>query len=338
MASVAVVILNYNGVGYLEQFLPSVVQHSSDAEIIIADNASTDHSIEFLEKNYPGLRVIQLEKNLGYAGGYNLALKDINYDYSILLNSDIEVTPNWIHPIINYMEAHAGVVACQPKILDYQNKEKFEYAGAAGGFIDYMGYPYCRGRILDELEIDHGQYDEISDIHWATGACMFVRTSSFKDAGGFDDDFFAHMEEIDLCWRFRLMGHSLKCIPESKIYHVGGGTLNKLNPRKTYLNFRNNLSLLLKNETASRLVWQLPFKVLLDWAAACKFALDNSWSHSWAILRAQMAFVILISKNLKKRALISRNKKINLQNSNFLLPFQYFIKGKKTFDQIHQHP
>lgn len=337
MAKVAVVILNYNGAQFLEQFLPAVVAHSQEADIIIADNASTDNSISLLKKSYPSLKLIVLQENLGYAGGYNEALSNLDHEYCVLLNSDIEVTPGWIAPIISYMDAHANVAACQPKILDFNAKDKFEYAGASGGFLDQMGYPYCRGRVFDTLEADLGQYDDIVATHWATGACMFVRTSAFKAAGGFDTDFFAHMEEIDLCWRFRLMGLSLYCIPQSQVFHVGGGTLNKINPRKTYLNFRNNLSMLFKNEPVLALLWKMPLKFGLDWAAALKFLLSQSWGHCWAVFRAQVDFILLIPKNLKKRKAIERNQNQSLQNSGILLPYQYFTKGKKTFAQLHQN-
>lgn len=337
MAKTAVVILNYNGAQYLEQFLPSVVQYSADSEVIVADNASTDESLPFLKQNYPDLRLIIFEENLGYTGGYNEALNQLDHEYCVLLNSDIEVTPNWIEPVIRYMDQHPEVAACQPKILDFNDRSKFEYAGAAGGYLDFMGFPYCRGRVFDSLETDQGQYDTITPLDWATGACMFVRTADFKSAGGFDTDFFAHMEEIDLCWRMRLLGKSLYCIPESKIYHVGGGTLNKLNPRKTYLNFRNNLSLLFKNETLGNLLWKLPFKFGLDWAAAFKLGISQSWGHGWAVIRAQFDFMLLIPKNIKKRNLVIRKSTSQIKNSAFLLPYQYFIKGKKTFDQLHQN-
>lgn len=335
MANTAVVILNYNGADYLKQFLPSVLAHSINADIIVADNASTDASVDFLKAEYPQIRLILLDKNLGYAGGYNEALKEIDHEFSILLNSDIEVTDGWIEPVIQFMVSHPEVAACQPKILDFNAKDKFEYAGAAGGFIDYMGYPYCRGRIFDDLETDQGQYNTATEIHWTTGACLFVRTSLFKEAGGFDADFFAHMEEIDLCWRLRLMGHSLFCIPESKIYHVGGGTLNKLNPRKTYLNFRNNLSLLVKNLPLLQLFWKLPFKFFLDWTATLKFILDGSAAHGLAVIRSQFDFLLFTPKNLKKRRQIAKLKKKNVQNSRLLLPFQYFIKRKTTYSQLH---
>ena len=338
MANVAVVILNYNGAQFLEQFLPSVIEHSQVAEIIIADNASTDSSLKFLKGNYPDLRLIQFEENLGYTGGYNAAINQLDHDYCVLLNSDIEVTSNWIEPVVDYMEKKPDVAACQPKILDYNDKEKFEYAGASGGFIDTMGFPYCRGRVFDTLETDKGQYDDTTAITWATGACMFVRTADFKKAGGFDVDFFAHMEEIDLCWRFRLMGRSLFCIPESQVYHVGGGTLNKINPRKTYLNFRNNLSLLFKNESSFNLFWKLPLKFVLDWAGAIKLGLSQSWGHAWAVLKAQVDFLIMLPENVKKRKRINRTHVSKIQNSSFLLPYQYFVKGKNTFDKLHQKP
>lgn len=337
MADVAVVILNYNGRQYLEQFLPSVVNHSAEAEVIVADNASEDDSISFLSHHYPAIGLIQLEENLGYAGGYNEVLKKLDHKYCVLLNSDIEVTANWITPVIDYMDDHPNSAACQPKILDFNDKEKFEYAGAAGGFLDFMSYPYCRGRVFDYLETDHGQYDEIREITWATGACLFVRTELFKSVGGFDIDFFAHMEEIDLCWRFRLMGYTLHCVPQSYIYHVGGGTLNKINPQKTYLNFRNNLSLLFKNESRANILWKIPFKWLLDWAAALKYALNGSWGHSWAIIRAQWSFLLRLPANFRKRSQIQRIKGQTVTNSGFLLPYQYFVKGKKTFTELHQN-
>lgn len=336
MAKTAVVILNFNGVRYLEQFLPSVTQFSKEAEIIVADNASTDDSISFLKSNYPSLRLIQFDQNLGFTGGYNEALDQLDHEYCVLLNSDIEVTPNWINPIIDYMDHHRDVAACQPKILDFNQRTKFEYAGAAGGFLDFMGFPYCRGRVFDTLEEDLGQYDQIKQLDWATGACMFVRTSDFKSAGGFDTDFFAHMEEIDLCWRMRLMGKSLFCIPESKVYHVGGGTLNKLNPRKTYLNFRNNLSLLFKNEKALDLLWKFPLKGALDMAAALKFGMGQSWDHGWAVIRAHFDFLRLLPKNLKKRKKVQANRLSKVGNSQILLPYEYFIKGRTTYEDLHQ--
>lgn len=337
MAKTAVVILNFNGAHFLKQFLPSVTQYSADAEVIIADNASTDDSITFLQSNYPDLRVIEFKKNLGFTGGYNEALDLLDHEYCVLLNSDIEVTPNWIKPVIDFMERNTEVGACQPKILDYNDKSKFEYAGAAGGFLDFMGFPYCRGRVFDTLETDQGQYDNTIQLDWATGACMFVRTSDFKEAGGFDTDFFAHMEEIDLCWRLRLNGKSLFCIPESKVYHVGGGTLNKLNPRKTYLNFRNNLSLLFKNERAINLAWKFPLKWALDLAAAFKLGIDNSLSHSWAVIRAHVDFLLLLPKNFKKRKIVQQNRLTSIRNSQFLLPYQYFIKDRKFYKDLHQN-
>lgn len=336
MAKTAVVILNYNGAQFLEQFLPSVIQYSTEAEVIVADNASTDGSLDFLNKNYPDLRLIIFNENLGYTGGYNEAINQLDHEYCVLLNSDIEVTPDWIAPIVSFMDNHPEVAACQPKILDFSKKDTFEYAGAAGGYLDFMGFPYCRGRVFDTLEVDLGQYDTIEKLHWATGACMFVRTADFKSAGGLDTDFFAHMEEIDLCWRMRLMGKSLYCIPESKIYHVGGGTLNKLNPRKTYLNFRNNLSLLFKNESLGQLLWKLPFKFCLDWAAAFKFLLSQSGGHAWAVIKAQFDFLLLLPKNIQKRKRVNHENSKELKNSSFLLPYQFFIKGKKTFDQLHK--
>ena len=245
---VAVVILNYNGEKYLEQFLPAVLQHSAESvEIVVADNASTDHSTGLIRTQFPRVKILSLPTNEGYAGGYNRALKEIAADYFILLNSDVEVTGGWIEPVIEFMEQHRDVAACQPKIKSWSQKEYFEYAGAAGGFIDRFGYPFCRGRMFDTLEKDAGQYDSPTEIFWASGACLFIRSADFHENGGFDKSFFAHMEEIDLCWRMKKKGHRIFVVPASSIYHVGGGTLEKVNPHKTFLNFRNNLRMLKKN-------------------------------------------------------------------------------------------
>lgn len=336
MARTAVVILNYNGVNFLEQFLPSVIAHSTSADVIVADNCSTDDSLKFLSENYPDLETIVLTENTGYAGGYNNALSQLSHDYFVLLNSDIEVTPNWIAPIIDFMDQRPEVAACQPKILDYNKKTHFEYAGAAGGFLDILGYPYCRGRVLDQLEKDEGQYDENLKIFWATGACFFIRRADFNAVNGFDESFFAHMEEIDLCWKLHHLNKEVYSVPSSIVYHVGGGTLNKINDRKTYLNFRNNLSLLFKNESWVNLIWIMPLKFLLDWAAGLKFWKDHSFSHFAAVLRAQKDFMLLISHNLKKRKEITLLKR-KKRNNRLFLPYQYYVKGKKHFSQLHPH-
>ncbi|MBQ2293175.1 MAG: glycosyltransferase, partial [Bacteroidaceae bacterium] len=244
---IAVVILNFNGAEMLRAFLPSVVDYSPEAEVIVADNCSTDASAQVMREEFPTVRYIQLEKNYGFADGYNRALAQVEAEYFLLLNSDVEVTQGWLAPMLEYMDSHPGVAACQPKLLSYKNKIEFEYAGACGGFIDKYGYPYCRGRIFDTVEEDKGQYDSVAELFWATGAALMIRAEDYRAAGGLDGTFFAHMEEIDLCWRLRSRGRGIVCIPQSCVYHVGGATLNKSNPRKTYLNFRNNLLMLYKN-------------------------------------------------------------------------------------------
>jgi GT2 family glycosyltransferase len=252
----AVVILNWNGRNFLETFLPSVLEYSARcADVIVADNASTDDSVAFLQEHYPQIRIIEHPKNGGFSKGYNDALKQIDAEYYILLNSDVEVTPNWITPVIEMMDADPSIAACQPKLRSFEDRSQFEYAGAAGGFIDAYGYPFCRGRIFDVLEEDRGQYDDACEVFWATGACLFVRADLYHALGGLDEDFFAHMEEIDFCWRLKNNGHKVMYCPDSTVYHVGGGALPKSSPRKTYLNFRNNLALLVKNLPSKRLGW-----------------------------------------------------------------------------------
>ena len=332
MTRVSVVILNYNGNEYLEQFLPSVVKHSPNANIVVIDNGSTDQSIPFLEKNYPEIELIVLPENLGYAGGYNEGLKSITTEYSILLNSDIEVTSGWIEPMLNIMEDDNTIAACQPKILSYNQQDHFEYAGASGGYIDWLGYPFCRGRIFDTLEQDSGQYNDKREVFWASGACLFVRTPLFKELGGFDSDFFAHMEEIDLCWRLRKKGHKVMVCPESTIYHLGGGTLSSVSPRKTYLNFRNSLEMLTKNSSELSLLLKLPLRWLLDWAALVKFLIDGSPTHGLAVLNAHLSYLRNFRRTLGKRS-SNRFQKDHLIHPN-LIVFEYFLKGKKHFDQL----
>ena len=277
MLKCAVVILNYNGRKFLEQFLPNVLENTNRelAEVIVADNASTDDSVAFMQSHYPHIRLIENESNGGFATGYNLALRQIEAEYFVLLNSDIEVTPHWIEPVLEMMDADETIAACQPKILSYYDKTKFEYAGSCGGFIDKYGYPFCRGRIFQNLETDEGQYDAPMEVFWATGACMFVRAGLFLKCGGLDDSFFAHMEEIDFCWRMKNMGYRIFCCPQSKVYHIGGGTLPKKSPRKTYLNFRNNLSLLVKNLPDNKLRSVIVYRIFLDWIAAFKFLCEG---------------------------------------------------------------
>lgn len=265
MFSVAVVILNWNGKNLLQEFLPSVINSLPDyAELIIADNASSDDSVAFIKQHYPQLQVINNAFNGGFAKGYNDALKNLEHEYLVLLNSDIETPQGWIEPVIEFMQANPQAGAAMPKIKQQVKKTYFEYAGAAGGYIDYLGYPFCRGRIFEELEKDEEQYNDITTVFWATGACMFVRNEIYKKLGGFDEFFFAHMEEIDLCWRIQRLGFSIHAIGTSEVYHVGGGTLNKTSPRKTFLNFRNNLLLLVKNETSRSLLFIILAKLFLD--------------------------------------------------------------------------
>lgn len=328
MAKVAVVILNYNGRAYLEKFLPKVLLHSANVEVIVADNASTDDSIDFLKENFGYVRLIKLTSNLGFAGGYNEVLKHVDSEYLVLLNSDVEVTPDWISPITTFLDNNPSYAACQPKILDYNNKTNFEYAGASGGFIDFLGYPFCRGRIFDTTEVDNSQYDNEIDIFWASGACLFIRSEVFKSAGGFDADFFAHMEEIDLCWRIHSLGLKIKCIPSSRIYHVGGGTLAKTSPFKTYLNFRNGLYLLIKNLTLPKLILKLPARVILDWVAAFKFLLEGNGKHSIAVARAHLAVLSNLGKMYNKRHLVSSAP------ASKLMIYEYYMKANRKFSSL----
>ena len=307
MKKVAVVILNWNGEKLLKQFLPSVVQTLPEyAEVIIADNASTDGSINFLNSKYPSIKTIQNNTNGGFAKGYNEALKYIHNEYLVLLNSDIETPNNWIEPVIEFMEKNPSIGAAMPKILQYKNKTHFEYAGAAGGYIDQWGFPFCRGRIFNKLEEDKGQYNNSGPVFWASGACMFVRNNIFKDLKGFDEFFFAHMEEIDLCWRIQRAGYLIYAIGESHVYHLGGGTLNKLSPRKTFLNFRNNLLLLVKNHPKKNFIIKMTQKLILDGLAGIKFLFAGNIKHVLAIFKAHISFYANLSKYLKIRKQIKR--------------------------------
>jgi GT2 family glycosyltransferase len=330
----AVVILNWNGKKFLEKFLPGVIQHSADvADIIIADNDSSDDSLAYLEKNHPRIRVIKLSKNHGFAGGYNIALKDIHAEYYILLNSDIEVTENWISPVIELMDKDSSVAACQPKIRSYKEPEKFEYAGAAGGFIDKYGYPFCQGRLFQSLEKDEGQYDEAREVFWATGACLFVRADIFHKLGGFDDDFFAHMEEIDFCWRAKNQGYKIMYCPASTIFHIGGGTLPKNNSRKTYLNIRNNIIMLYKNLEDRRLTRVLAARQVLDYAAALKFLIDGGFKDMIAVIKAHYYFWSNISKLKKKREKIPHLKVSQIYWGNVVK--EHYLGRKKSFRQLN---
>jgi GT2 family glycosyltransferase len=301
MSRTAVVILNYNGEKLLQQFLPSVIQYSSEAEIIVADNNSSDRSILFLQQTFPQIRIIQLDKNYGFCGGYNRALKEVVADYYVLLNSDIEVTSQWLDAMISLLDHDLTVAAVQPKVLSYHNKNKFEHAGAAGGFIDVLGYPFCRGRIFDYVEEDHGQYNDQREVFWATGACLMIRSAAFKKFGGFDEDFFAHMEEIDLCWKLQRTGQKVFYCGTSTIYHVGAGTLSYSNSKKVFLNFRNGLSLLFKHLNTGELIYKLPLRIILDLIAAFQFLIKGDAGSFAAVIRAHAKFLFNLGRDLRKR-------------------------------------
>ena len=325
---IAVVILNWNGTKLLEQFLPSIVNYSPEAEIYVADNASTDGSVSFVKVNFPTVKIVENKSNFGFAQGYNEALKKIDAEIYALVNSDIEVTENWLKSIIETFEKEPKTAIIQPKLLDYKQKEYFEYAGAAGGFIDKYGYPYCRGRVFETLEKDNGQYDDHLDIFWASGACFFIRSSVYKELKGFDAEFFAHQEEIDLCWRAFNKGHHIKYNSQSVVYHVGGATLQQGNPKKTFLNFRNSLLMLVKNLPKNQLFQILFVRLILDGIAGIQFLFQGKFKHLWAILKAHFAFYSLISKNYKKRE--------SFQSGNYYKPksiiYQYFVKAGKIFE------
>ena len=332
---VAVVILNWNGKKFLEQFLPALVKYSGDdAELIVADNASTDDSIQFLRTNYPAIRIIENPRNLGFPGGYNAALDKVSADYYILLNSDIEVTPNWILPVIGMMDKDQSIAACQPRILSWYEKNRFEYAGAAGGFIDLYGYPFCRGRLFLELEEDHGQYNDPVEIFWASGACMFVRADVFHKLGGLDEDFFAHMEEIDFCWRLQNEGFRVMYCPGSTVYHIGGGTLPKRSSVKTYLNFRNNFILLYKNLPEEFLFRVFSRRLILDGIAAFKFLFTAGTGDFLAVIKAHFSFWALLRKTKAKRKQLKQGALRNVYRKNIVT--EHFLKGKKYFSQLDQ--
>ena len=328
---VAVVILNWNGKSLLKQFLPSVVEHSPEATVHVADNASTDDSVTFLQENFPEVKIIRNEVNGGFAKGYNDALSDLEEDIFVLLNSDVEVTPGWLPPLIQEINKNRKVAAVQPKILDYRNKSFFEYAGAAGGFIDALGYPYCRGRIFETLEQDLGQYDDIRDVFWASGACMMVRRSDFVEAGGFDEDFFAHQEEIDLCWRFFNMNRNVKAIGGSSVYHLGGGTLNSMHPRKTFLNFRNSLFVLVKNAPKREFFLLIFLRLILDGLAGLKFLFELKPSHTAAVLKAHGNFYLHFRKMWKKRNNLQKRRKYYHKTS---VVWSYYLRGIRSFKQL----
>lgn len=338
MKKIAIVILNWNGCAMMERYLPSVVASlAEDSELIVADNASTDNSIEMLRRDYPDVRIIQLDQNYGFAEGYNRALRLIDNEYAVLLNSDVETPQGWIEPLLQYMETHSECAACQPKLLSWHNKQQFEYAGGAGGFIDRYGYPFCRGRIFADIETDEGQYDKDVPLMWATGACLMVRMCDFRRAGGFDARFFAHNEEIDLCWRLRLMGCEVRCVAQSRVYHLGGGTLPQGNPRKTYLNFRNNLAMLYKNLPDKDLHTVMRRRRWLDYIAALKsLLLDRNMGDFRAILRARKTFHEWQPELAKQREEIKRLAVVDdvAERKPYGLLYHYYIKGRKKFSLL----
>lgn len=337
MDKIAIVILNWNGKKMLEKYLSGVVMYShDDAAIYVADNKSTDDSMAFLAEQFPDVRTITLDQNYGFAGGYNRALKQVEAEYYVLLNSDVEVTSNWLSPLVKYMDEHQDVAACQPKLLSYVDKGKFEYAGAAGGFIDRYGYPFCRGRLFETVEADNGQYDQVAPVLWATGACLFIRSADYWRAGGLDERFFAHNEEIDLCWRLNIVGRRIVCLPDSVVYHLGGGTLPKGNPMKTFLNFRNNLTMLYKCLPESELRHVMRWRWFLDYLAALKMLLlDMNLGEVKAVFKARRAFKEWRWQFEADRERIQASREVPaMERKPFSLLWQYYVKGRKRFDVL----
>ena len=329
---IAIVILNWNGKKLLEQFLPSVVNFSlRDATIYLADNASTDASIGYVKEFFPAVKIVENTINGGYAKGYNDALRSIDADIYCLLNSDIEVTENWLKPIIKVFKSDKKTAIIQPKLLDFNDKTKFEYAGAAGGFIDLFGYPYCRGRIFNHLETDKAQFNDETDILWASGACLFIRSNVYHLLDGLDEDYFAHQEEIDLCWRAKNCGYKIKYVGTSTVYHIGGATLQETNPQKTFLNFRNSLFNILKNIPKKLLLFVLISRLILDGIAGIKFILELRPIHTLAILKAHLSFYKNFFKFLEKRKKLNKNQEYKLFNS---IVWQHFILGRKKFKDL----
>ena len=343
---IAIVILNWNGATMLEHYLPGILEHSKGAEVIVADNASTDDSVKMLSRDFPDVRVIALSRNWGYAGGYNQAFKVIETtnerngqpspEYYILLNSDVRVEEGWLEPMVQYMDKHPEVAVCQPKILSDVFPTRFEYAGACGGFLDKYGYPYCRGRIFNTLETDEGQYDNVQEILWASGACMMIRSQDYWNAGTLDRKFFAHQEEIDLCWRLNIIGRKVVCVPQSKVFHLGGGTLPKGNPKKTYLNFRNNLTMLYKNLPESELSHVMKTRLWLDCVAAIKELLTGRFGDFKAIIMARKDFEKWKAEYAPVRRQIQELRQSDNDQyiSQFSILKKYYLQRKHTFDKI----
>lgn len=336
MPKLAVVILNWNGIKFLNQYIPFIVNNtSSQAEIYVIDNASTDDSVTFLKENYPKIHIVINKENYGFAKGYNEGLKFINAEYYCLLNSDVEVTPNWDKGIIDFMDKNQEVAVCQPKLLSYFHKDEFEYAGAAGGYIDKNGYPFCRGRLFTTMEKDEGQYDKNYEIFWATGACMFVRSNIYQQLGGLDDDFFTHMEEIDFCWRVKNHGYKVMYYYDAFVYHYGGGTLATGSPRKTFFNFRNNLIMLYKNLPAERLLPVFFTRIIFDFVAAVRFLFDSGIHDSMAVLKAHFAFWRTFSISRRKRNIIKHNQSISMMYKRNII-VQYFFRHKTKYSDLDQ--
>ncbi len=332
----AIVILNWNGLRFLQEFLPSVVANSPGCEVIVADNASTDGSLAFLEASFPQVRIIRNNENLGFCEGYNQALRQVDAKYYVLLNSDVAVTPGWVAPVVELMDADESIAVCQPKINAQQHPDFFEYAGAAGGMIDSLGYPFCRGRLFETLEEDKGQYNDVQEIFWATGACMFVRAKVYHELGGLEPAFFAHMEEIDFCWRAKNAGCKVMYNGYSQVFHVGGGTLHKSNPRKTYLNFRNGLALVYKNLPASELIPTLTLRIILDWIAAFRMLLAGQTADARAVLDAHVDI-------LRKSSYWRSRRKAQQPKGNFTgmagvfkgsIVWEYFVRQKRTVQDL----
>ena len=333
---VAVVILNWNGIYYLKRFLPSVYNSSyPNLVFVVGDNASSDKSVEFIKQNYPKIEVIQNDKNYGFAEGYNRVLEQVDADYYILLNSDVEVNEGWIEPMIEAMEADPAVAAAQPKILSSLQPELFEYAGAAGGYLDKYGYPFCRGRIFDTVEADLGQYNDTKSIFWASGAALFIKSDAWKKSGGFDKDFFAHMEEIDLCWRLKRMGYTIQYYPFSEVYHIGGGSLNKENPFKPYFNFRNTLTVLQKNFPSTQVYLPIFTRIWLDLIAVIRFYLKGNYKDAFAVHRAHWSFFKSFRTNHKKRKQSNIKFKVN-GLYNRLIVWEYFSKKNHKFTDLNE--
>jgi GT2 family glycosyltransferase len=331
MTKIAVVILNYNGKKLLAQFLPSVIENSPGATIVVVDNNSTDDSVDFIKTQFPDVKIIVLDQNYGFCGGYNRGLSQVQSEYYVLLNSDVEVTPTWLKPLEELLDKNPGVAAAQPKILAYRTKTKFEYAGAGGGLIDALGYPFCRGRLFNHAEEDNGQYNDTVPVFWTSGACMMIRSSVFHRFGGFDESFFAHMEEIDLCWKINRTQQKVYYCGASTVYHVGAGTLSYESPRKTFLNFRNNLVLVFKHWDTSEMVYKLPLRFVLDWLAGFNFLVTGRFSNAVSVIKAQWHFISTLSQSRKKRQEIHQEHPSYPRQAiyNGSIVVEFFLKGRR---------